>query len=117
MIGDRSWREYTETMALEIASGKNGIARVVIAGLAELAQEDHLFQPLAEAINQYNIAHQLWDDLCDWQEDLRAGVPSLPIARVLNERPLIKDQRSGSGWSKAWGVRSTMAAMLAMFWS
>jgi squalene-hopene/tetraprenyl-beta-curcumene cyclase len=90
--GKRSWQEYTESLALEIAVGKAGIARTTIAGLVELARDDGAFEPLTASINHYYIARQMWDDLCDWKEDLRAGIPSLLLSRVLHEQPAQDDR-------------------------
>ncbi|MBN1311522.1 MAG: class 1 isoprenoid biosynthesis enzyme [Anaerolineae bacterium] len=85
--GARPWHKYTEPLAFEIAIGKTGIAKAAIAGLAELAQDDTLLTSLSEAVEHYYIACQMWDDLCDWKEDLQAGIPSLLLARMLSERP------------------------------
>ncbi len=96
--GERPWQEYTESLALEIAVAKTGIAKATVAGLVELAHNDSLFEPLVESIHHYYIARQMWDDLGDWKEDLRTGIPSLLLSRVLHERParenrdLVRDQ-------------------------
>lgn len=87
---NRPWQEYSEQVALEIAIGKNGLARIAIAGLVELAQDDSLAEPLVECINQFNEANQLWDDLCDWKQDLRHRIPSLPLLRLLPDWPPTK---------------------------
>jgi squalene-hopene/tetraprenyl-beta-curcumene cyclase len=84
--GEYDWREYTEEVALRIARGKNGVARAAIAGLVEMANDDSLYEPLIESVNQFNIACQMWDDLCDWKEDLLTGIPSLLLVRALPER-------------------------------
>ena len=83
----RPWSELSEELALEIARGKNGIARTTIAGLAKMQRSSTALVPLTEAIDCYNEARQLWDDLTDWKEDLDAGVPSLLLARILGKRP------------------------------
>ncbi|WP_375510714.1 prenyltransferase/squalene oxidase repeat-containing protein [uncultured Nostoc sp.] len=85
--GDQPWQEYSEAVALQIAVGKNGISKTTIAGLVELAQDDSLLKPLIEAINHFNIACQMLDDLLDWKEDLYSGIPSLLLSRILHERP------------------------------
>ena len=87
IAGGRDWRELSEPLALDIARGKNGIARTTIAGLAELEGDRSPLQPLADAIDGYNSARQLLDDLCDWKDDLGAGIPSLLLARVLGKKP------------------------------
>jgi squalene-hopene/tetraprenyl-beta-curcumene cyclase len=83
----RPWGELSEELALEIARGKNGIARTTIAGLAKMQGSIGALAPLTEAIDCYNEARQLWDDLTDWKEDLDAGVPSLLLAHILGKRP------------------------------
>src|ERR1700722_1772324 len=37
IVGNRSWLELSETLALDIARAKNGIARTTLAGLAALS--------------------------------------------------------------------------------
>ena len=103
VAGGRAWGELSETLALEIAKGKNGIARTTIAGLAELEASRDAFQPLVEAIDGYNVARQMLDDLCDWKEDLEAGNPTLLLARVLRERPTWADDRELSDLGQAVG--------------
>jgi squalene-hopene/tetraprenyl-beta-curcumene cyclase len=85
--GQRSWSEYTEAVAFELAIGKAGIAKATIAGLASLAGTEQWLEPLNYSIDCYNIAGQMADDLQDWKEDLQIGFPSLLISRVI-DRPL-----------------------------
>jgi squalene-hopene/tetraprenyl-beta-curcumene cyclase len=85
--GDRSWSEYSESKALQIIIGKSGFLRSAVAGLSELAGDYEHFIVLTEAVNQYNIAGQMLDDLVDWKEDIHRGCPSLLLKRVLDERP------------------------------
>ncbi|MCP3166852.1 class 1 isoprenoid biosynthesis enzyme [Myxococcus qinghaiensis] len=84
---ERPWSEYTEDVALAIVRGKNGMARVVAAGLVALAGDEHLLDPLEKTIDAFNVASQMCDDLMDWREDLRRGIPSLFLCRVVHERP------------------------------
>ncbi len=85
--GARPWQAYSEELALDVAIRKSGPSRAIIAGLAELARDDSLLEPLVDALNQFNIACQMWDDLKDWKEDLQHGMPSLLLTRVLPEHP------------------------------
>lgn len=87
--GRRSWREYTEEVARRIVLGKNGVARTVAAGLVELAGDEHLLAPLLEAIDAFNFASQMCDDLLDWRDDAYRSIPSLLLARALPERPAL----------------------------
>lgn len=92
--GERSWREFTEPLAIEIATAKTGIAKATIAGLTELAGDDSLLEPLIESIHHYYVARQMWDDLHDWKEDLQTGIPSLLLSRVLHERPAQEERKA-----------------------
>jgi squalene-hopene/tetraprenyl-beta-curcumene cyclase len=92
--GELPFSEYTETLALEIGANKSAIAKTSVAGLVELSKDDRLLQPLTEAVNQYLIARQLWDDIQDWKEDLQSGTPSLLLARVVEEWPVKYDEGS-----------------------
>jgi squalene-hopene/tetraprenyl-beta-curcumene cyclase len=85
--GQRPWSEYTEELALFLARGKNGVAKATIAALVELAGDDRHQASLTASVIDHYTAWQMWDDLCDWKVDLRAGVPSLLLARVLHEQP------------------------------
>lgn len=89
--GERGWHEFTEELALRIAMGKNGVARATIAGLAEMAGDDRLYAPFVEAVECFNVASQMWDDLCDWKEDLQTGTPSLLLSRLVGERPVFRN--------------------------
>lgn len=91
--GGRAWGELSEGLALDIVRGKNGVARATIAGLAEMGGNRAPLQPLVEAIDGYNLARQMFDDLTDWEEDLEAGMPSLLLARALGQRPTWVDDR------------------------
>ncbi|MBI2567898.1 MAG: hypothetical protein HYV63_12775 [Candidatus Schekmanbacteria bacterium] len=85
--GERPWAEFTRPVAFEIATGKSAMTAVVIAGLAELAGDDRCYERLVAALDRFDIAVQLWDDLQDWQDDLDSGMPSLLLVRMLGERP------------------------------
>lgn len=83
--GARLWKEYDEATALRIAIGKNGVARTAVVGLAELVGDWGPVEPLVESIDSFNVAFQMLDDLKDCREDLRAGIPSLLLARVVSD--------------------------------
>ena len=86
--GDRPWHDYTEPVALELIVKKNGLSRIAIAGLVELSRDDSHFAALVESIHHFNIARQIWDDLCDWKEDVHHWLPSLLLARLVTEWPV-----------------------------
>src|SRR5262249_46562664 len=83
----RPWSDYTEHVALRIAAGKGGASRAIVAALAELSGDDSRLVPLEDMLDHYNAACALWDDLADWKDDLKNGVPSLLLARLLPEGP------------------------------
>lgn len=84
----RPWAEYTEAVARRIILGKNGVAHAVVAALVALEGNDSLYAPLITALDGFNLATQLCDDLTDWKEDLRNGIPSLLLVRFVPERPV-----------------------------
>ncbi|HBL26882.1 MAG TPA: hypothetical protein DD490_08615 [Acidobacteria bacterium] len=85
--GTRPRQELDEATALQIAVGKNGLARTAVAGLAALAGDHGPVEALTRSIDSFNVAFQMLDDLKDCREDLRAGIPSLLLARAVHDRP------------------------------
>jgi len=81
--GRRPWHQFTEDVARSVAIKKAAIAKASVAGLAELANEAGPSDALDGAVDHYNVAHQLFDDLGDWKKDLRRRQPSLVLARLL----------------------------------
>lgn len=92
--GELPFSEYTEELSIKITANKSAPIKANIAGLVELSKDDRLLEPLTEAVNQYLIARQLWDDIQDWKEDLQSGTPSLLLARVVEEWPAKYDEGS-----------------------
>ncbi len=87
ITGNLSWRDFSQDLALDIAKAKNGVSRATLAGLAELSDARSALSPLVEALDGYNVASQMLDDLRDWKEDLRSGIPSLVLVRAAAEKP------------------------------
>lgn len=85
--GSVSWKEFDEETAMDIAIGKTGLSRGVPAGLAALSGDERYMEVFNEALNLYNFAHQMFDDLSDWKEDYLHQSPSLLLCRWLPERP------------------------------
>jgi squalene-hopene/tetraprenyl-beta-curcumene cyclase len=81
--GRRPWRSFTEDVAKEVAIKKAAIAKASIAGLAGLAGVAGPSAALDSAVDHYNVAYQMFDDLGDWKKDLRRRQPSLLLARLL----------------------------------
>ncbi len=81
--GRRPWRSFTEEVAQEVAIKKAAIAKASIAGLAGLAGDAWPSAALDSAVDHYNVAYQMFDDLGDWKKDLRRRQPSLLLARLL----------------------------------
>lgn len=99
--GERDWSEYTEKVGLKITVGKNGISRAVIAGLVELSKNEGVYEPLIKALNGFNIACQVLDDLVDWKQDLKDSTPSILLARVFNENRQLLENKNNSADSIA----------------
>ncbi len=85
--GERPWHELDEALALQLAAGKSAPSRAIVAGLSELAGAEERLAPLVQALDHFNLACQLWDDLKDWRDDLSRRIPTLLIARVVPARP------------------------------
>lgn len=81
--GRRPWRQFTEEVARSVAIKKAAIAKASVAGLAELAGDAGPSDILDSAVDHYNVAYQMFDDLGDWKKDLRRRQPSLLLARLL----------------------------------
>ncbi len=81
----KSFTEYTEDVARQIVIAKNGVARASVAGLAALSGQTHGWAPLVDSINYFNLAYQMLDDLKDWREDWKVGLPSLLLVRALSD--------------------------------
>lgn len=81
--GFRPAAEYSLEVALGIARGKSGLARFVVAGLAEMAGDEIRLSSLTESILQYYVARQMLDDLGDWRQDLGRGFPSLLLVSAM----------------------------------
>jgi squalene-hopene/tetraprenyl-beta-curcumene cyclase len=94
VIGNRAWSQYDAALSHHLTISKNGLAKIIIAGLVELAQDDSRFNVLTDMIDHYNLAFQAWDDLQDWKEDLATGTPSLLLSRILTEKPVSLDSES-----------------------
>ncbi len=87
VAGGRSWCDLSEELALDIARAKNGVARTTLAGLAAMSGTRSSLPPLIKALDGYNAASQMLDDLRDWKEDLQSGTPSLVLVRAAGEKP------------------------------
>lgn len=82
------WSAFTLDRALQIAVGKTALAQATVHGLDCLSgMEERRVERLLDSVRNYYIGRQIWDDVCDWKEDLRAGTPSLLLARLLPEGP------------------------------
>lgn len=85
------WGDYTEAIAYQVAMGKSALAKGAIAGMASLADDEHLVLALTASIDHYAVARQLFDDLQDWKEDIQHKQPSLPLAMVADFCPIGRD--------------------------
>ena len=89
--GQRPWSAFDEGFATALARGNSALACSTVDALAELSGALEHHERLRSSIERYNVARQLWDDVCDWREDLLMRAPTLPIARVMAARPDLAD--------------------------
>jgi hypothetical protein len=92
--GQRPLHECTDVVRHQIVLGKNGLARTIVAGLVEMSGDEHLYAPLIDVTNEFNKATQLWDDIEDWRDDLRRGIPTAVVCRLVTEIPKGLDNES-----------------------
>lgn len=90
--GEAAWSEFTESRAVELANFNSALASSTVDAMAELSGHFEHHADLRQSIAHYNIARQLWDDVCDWKEDLQKRSPTLVIARVFQARPELADR-------------------------
>ena len=83
----RPWDEFSDDIALAIAEKNSALACITIAALVEYSGNDELYDPLLTSVEKYNVARQVWDDVCDWKEDLLDGIPSLALGKVFRNHP------------------------------
>jgi hypothetical protein len=84
--GERSWEACSEDECLSIERRKNGLVRLVDAGVAALA--GHRGDTGAgEILLDLFVANQMIDDLRDWREDIRDGALSLLLLRAAGAKP------------------------------
>ena len=70
-----------------IASGKTAVARSAVAALGVASGHVERAAVVADAVSEYYVARQMWDDLTDWRKDLAAGQCSLLLARAIQSLP------------------------------
>jgi hypothetical protein len=92
--GRRPWSELTDPRAVGIALQKNGVSHAVLAGLAELDGDDAALARLSSALDDFNFATQMLDDVQDWKDDLRRGIPSVLLRPVLADGPVRPSQEA-----------------------
>ncbi len=80
--GEAAWETYTPQAALEIARGKLGVVRVVVAAMAQLEGDGQRAAPMAESLMRFQLAVQYIDDLRDWRRDLARREATLLTARL-----------------------------------
>jgi hypothetical protein len=85
--GARPWAQFTDDVARELGACNAALACSTVDALAELSGRDEHREPLRKSIEHYNAARQLWDDACDWRQDLVAGGATLVLALAFTSRP------------------------------
>jgi len=88
--GTRSWESASEAECLAIATGKNGLVRLVDASVAALAPP-YASRGTDIILLALFVANQMVDDLRDWREDVRDANVSLLLRRVCPVKPSTAD--------------------------
>lgn len=76
--------DLDEPTALEIARGKTAVARTCIAAMGIVGGRPDVAATIADAVSEYYVARQMWDDLADWRRDLARGQHSLLLTRAFH---------------------------------
>jgi squalene-hopene/tetraprenyl-beta-curcumene cyclase len=74
--------ELDESTALELARGKTAVAHTCIAAMGILSARPDVTATIIDAVREYYVARQMWDDLADWRKDLARGQRSLLLTRA-----------------------------------
>lgn len=73
------------------------MSKITIDGLAGICGTDRPVATLYHAIDEFNLASQMVDDIEDWREDLRDGTITLLLAKTAQVfpagEPLPRDER------------------------
>lgn len=94
------WTQFTDEFARELGACNAALACSTVDALAELSGLAEHYGPLRRSIEHYNAARQLWDDACDWRQDLLGGGATLVIARAFSARPELAAQRRDEAFQK-----------------
>jgi squalene-hopene/tetraprenyl-beta-curcumene cyclase len=95
-VGTKLWGTLDESKAIQIIRGKDVFPRLLVAGLCELDGDYAAYSSLSEAVAQFFIARQLYDDVVDWKQDLQSNSPSLVLLRLLRGQ----SPRPDGGWGE-----------------
>jgi squalene-hopene/tetraprenyl-beta-curcumene cyclase len=75
--------DLDEATAVALARGKTAVARSCIAAMGIAGGRPDIAAVIADAVSEYYVARQMWDDLADWRKDLASGQHSLLLARAI----------------------------------
>ena len=76
---------YPDEERQQIARGKSAMAKVSVAALAILAQDEAKIAPLTTSQDWAAEGLQLYDDVNDWKRDYRKKSYSYPLTRIITE--------------------------------
>lgn len=79
--------DLDEATALDLARGKTAVARSCVAAMGIVGDSPDVAAVIADAVSEYYVARQMWDDLADWRKDLASDQPSLLLARAIQSLP------------------------------
>lgn len=98
--GECPWAQFTDEFARELGASNAGLACSTVDALAELVGPAEHYEPLRRSIQHYNAARQLWDDACDWKEDLTGGGATLVLARAFAARPELEGRKRDDAFQR-----------------
>lgn len=98
--GSRPAESLGEQDQRSVAAGKAALGKLVPAAMAALSDRAAHLQPIERSYDLYNMSHQLYDDLLDWKEDLRAGRPSWLLWRIARAHALPSAKAPVDDWRR-----------------
>lgn len=79
--------DLDEVTALDLARGKTAVARSCLVAMGLVGGRTDVAAVIADAVSEYYVARQMWDDVADWRKDLAGDQRSLLLARAIGSLP------------------------------
>ena len=87
---------YSFDDAIHIYSGNASLAKATIAAFAYKSNQPDIIIPLAQSIDFFNIAKNLFDDALDWKKDFINKQYSYFITKVIYDNQLVLNSKNYS---------------------